>query len=100
MTALRKSVSIPEELDREIRRQAKLQARSYSGVVQAYLTSEVALIPQPGEHVDPIAGMIQEQVTGLVVEGPAQPRKRATKTRTGMCPHRLPVEAHCRICDR
>lgn len=102
MTALRKSVSIPAELDREIQRQMRLQQRSYSGIVQAYLTSEIALTPNPGQWVDPIAAPIMEQVTGLHVEGPAgEPvRKRAVKKRVDMCAHRIPVEGHCRVCDR
>lgn len=91
MSFVKKSVSLPADIDAELIRQAKAQRRTFSNVLLVYLTTETALVPS----VEVSLGMHAKRVIEQSKENPVPPRSRH-----GACRHRIPASAYCQVCDR
>lgn len=116
MAGRRVKITLRDEVLHALEIQAQAQRRSLSSTIELYVTSDVGLapVPRPGAGMGPEQAAAGRRAAPAVAElhGPrvAPPPDPLARTkalpgrdrppRNSMCPHRIPVGAHCRVCDR
>jgi hypothetical protein len=109
-------ITLRDEVLYALEVQAQAQRRSLSSTIELYVTSDVGLAPEirPGSGIGPeeASAGIELAPSVRVLHGPqlAPPPSPLARTRpvpgrerpprNAMCPHQIPVNGHCRVCDR
>lgn len=105
---VRRTISVPVELDNALWDAARRLGRSYSNTVCWFVANQEALAPQQevAETVEAEVGQVALQEIGLAPD-PAAPKLRAGRPplqlrpgRRDRCPHLIPPGRYCGVCDR